>query len=57
MRLVLSEDAFAHKELELILLESLNDELAIGCVEEEAVRLARADLELSHLNVVLSRSE
>ena len=55
--IVLVEDPPLDEETQLRLLQGLDDELAVGCVEKEAVGFARADLELCHLYVVFTRSE
>ncbi len=53
MLMILLKHTLPHQKLKLSLLQRLNDELAVGCIEEEAVRFAGANLKLGHLNMVL----
>ena len=49
---VLRKYSLSHKQVQFLFLQSLNDELVISSVEEEAVWLARTNLESSHLDVI-----
>jgi hypothetical protein len=51
--MILLKYTLPHQKLKLSLLQRLNDELAVGCIEEEAVGFAGANLKLGHLNMVL----
>lgn len=53
--IVLWEKAFPDQHLELRVLQCLDDKLWVSCVEEETIRLARADLEFHHLLMIRSR--
>jgi len=55
--IVAVQDTLPYQEFQLVLFQGLDNELAVCCVKEKAVRFTRSNLELSHLMMIFSRCE
>lgn len=57
MLVILVKDTLSYQKLKFILLQGLDNKLAIGGVKEEAIWFSRSNLEFRHLRMVFSRSK